>query len=79
MTLAAVAALVLSACAKIETIETNEAITFGAYSGNAVTKAGTAGEMTTTSLQTPGFGVFAYQTTNAGYSSSATPNFMYNT
>ena len=78
MTLAAVAALVLSACAKIETIETNEAITFGAYSGNAVTKAGTAGEMTTTSLQTAGFGVFAYQTTG-NYSASATPNFMYNT
>ena len=78
MTLAAVAALVFSACAKIETIETNEAISFGAYSGNAITKAGTAGEMTTAALQTPGFGVFAYQTTG-DYTSSATPNFMYNT
>ena len=80
MTLAAVAALVLSACAKIET-ETpvvDEPIAFGAYAGNALTKAGTAGEMTTTSLQTAGFGVFAYQTTG-DYSASATPNFMYNT
>ena len=78
MTLAAVAALVLSACAKIETIETDEAITFGAYAGNALTKAGAYGEETTTALQTNGFGVFAYQTTG-DYSSSATPNFMYNT
>ncbi len=78
MTLAAVAALVLSACAKIETIETDEAITFGAYAGNALTKAGAYGEETTTALQTNGFGVFAYQTTG-NYSASATPNFMYNT
>jgi len=80
MTLAAVAALVLSACAKIETEKPviDEPITFGAYSGNAITKAGTPGEMTTDSLHTPGFGVFAYQTTG-DYSSSAKPNFMYNT
>lgn len=80
MTLAAVAALVLSACAKIET-ETpvvDEPIAFGAYAGNALTKAGAAGEETTTTLQTNGFGVFAYQTTG-DYSASATPNFMYNT
>ena len=78
MTLAAVAALVLSACAKIETIETNEAITFAGYAGNTLTKAGAYGEETTTTLQTNGFGVFAYQTTG-NYSASATPNFMYNT
>ena len=79
-TLAAIAALVLSACAKIETEKTDfdEPIAFGAYAGKAVTKAGTAGEMTTTALQTAGFGVFAYQTTG-DYTSSATPNFMYNT
>ena len=78
MTLAAVAALVLSACAKIET-ETpvvDEPIAFGAYAGNALTKAGTAGELTNTLLQA-GFGVFAYQTTGAA--AIATPNFMYNT
>ncbi len=78
MTLAAVAALVFSACAKIETIETNEAISFAGYAGNALTKAGAYGEETTTTLQTNGFGVFAYQTTG-NYSASATPNFMYNT
>ena len=78
---AAVAALTLASCAKIapvEVLEEDVAIGFSAYSGNAVTKAGTAGEMTTTSLQSTGFGVFAYQTTG-DYSSSATPNFMYNT
>lgn len=79
-TLAAVAALVLSACAKIETEKpvVDEPVGFAAYAGNALTKAGTAGEMTTTALQTAGFGVFAYQTTG-DYSSSAEPNFMYNT
>ena len=42
MTLAAVAALVLSACAKIETEKPviDEPINFSAYSGNALTKAG---------------------------------------
>ncbi|MBP5636283.1 MAG: hypothetical protein J6X25_02030 [Bacteroidales bacterium] len=79
-TLAAVAALVLASCAKIETIERNvdEPIAFAGYAGNPLTKAGAYGEETTTSLQTNGFGVFAYQTTGA-YSASATPNFMYNT
>ena len=80
MTLAAVAALVLSACAKIET-ETpvvDEPIAFGAYAGNALTKAGAAGEMTTDSLKKYGFGVFAYQTTG-DYAADTTANFMYNT
>ena len=79
-TLAAVAALVLGACAKIETEKpvVDEPVAFGAYAGNAVTKAGTAGEMTTTALQTAGFGVFAYQTTG-NYAGSTAPNFMYNT
>lgn len=76
----AAAALTLTACVKVETTKNveDEPIAFGAYAGNAVTKAGTPGELTTTALQTTGFGVFAYQTTG-DYSSSATPNFMYNT
>lgn len=80
MILAAVAALALTACAKFETEKpvVDEPIAFGAYAGNALTKAGAYGEETTTTLQTNGFGVFAYQTTG-DYSSSATPNFMYNT
>ena len=80
MILAAVAAIVLSACAKIETEKpvVDEPINFAAYSGNAITKAGAYGEETTATLKTNGFGVFAYQTTG-DYTSSATPNFMYNT
>ena len=79
MILAAVAALVLSACAKIETEKPvfDEAINFAAYTGNALTKAGAPNEMTTDSLKSAGFGVFAYQTT--GTAAIATPNFMYNT
>ena len=86
MILAAAAAIVLSACAKIETekfVRDNDVISFGAYTGKSVTKSGTAGELTTnganstTSLQTTGFGVFAYQTT--GTAAFAEPNFMYNT
>ncbi len=79
--LAASAAIVLASCAKIETVKTaevDEPIAFGAYAGNAITKAGTAGELTTDALKTSGFGVFAYQTTG-NYTTSATPNFMYNT
>ena len=79
--LAAAAAVVLASCAKIETSEPvvpeQTPIDFAAYSGNALTKAGTTGEMTTTTLQTTGFGVFAYQTT--GTAAFAEPNFIYHT
>ena len=79
-TLAAVAALVLASCAKIEINQRNvdDPISFRPYSGMPVTKAGKTGELNTDSLKVSGFGVFAYQTTG-DYSSSATPNFMYNT
>ena len=83
MIIAASAAVVLSACAKIDmsTSKVNdidEPVAFGAYARKAVVKAGQAGELNTTALQGSGFGVFAYQTTG-DYTTSATPNFMYNT
>jgi len=80
-TLATVAALVLGACAKIETSKpvVDEPVGFAAYAGNALTKAGTAGEMTTDNLKTAGFGVFAYQTTGDYNKTTSEPNFMYNT
>lgn len=83
MIIAASAAVVLSACAKIDmgTSKVNdidEPVAFGAYARKAVVKAGQAGELTTTALRGSGFGVFAYQTTG-DYTASATPNFMYNT
>lgn len=60
-----------------------QAITFGAYVNRGTTRSGTAGELTTDDLKTGthkavGFGVFAYYTDNAPYSTTALPNFMYN-
>ena len=82
-TLAAVAALVLSACAKMETVKVGSEdvpVVFGAYSGrNAnITKAAPIG--TVADLATAGgFGVFAYYTQNTAYASAdVEPNFMWN-
>ncbi len=88
MILAAAAALVLCACAKVESykVSENEPIGFGVYV--PMTKAGTAGTITTdgasstVSLQSTGFGVFAYYTDASDYPTTNTtlkPNFMYNT
>ncbi len=90
---AALAAVALAACAKIETNEVvgniDEPVAFGVYAGNSATKAVSAtdfGTVTTSTLQAAasnGFGVFAYHhDASAGqteYSSTASmPNFMYN-
>ncbi len=65
----------------------NNAIEFGTYLGKTgSTRAGTAGSITTSSLQTgthknDGFGVFGYNTGATAWSSAystAYPNFMYN-
>ena len=88
MILAAAAALVLCACAKVETVknEAPEAIGFSVYTGK-VTKAvsGTDfGTITNTELKgSNGFGVFAYYTDADTYATAASagenkPNFMYN-
>ncbi len=86
MILAACAATVLSACAKIETEKfVNDAISFGVYVPKTITKAGAAGTITadgansTTSLQTTGFGVFATYSNGGDYAATLGPNFMYNT
>lgn len=83
MTLAAVAALVLSACAKIETekvVTEDVPVVFGAYSGRNIniTKAAPIG--TVANLATAGgFGVFAYYTGNTAFASaSVEANFMWN-
>ena len=53
-------------------------VAFSTYLGDqAVTRAGATGAMTTETLKTNGFGVFAYHTV-AAYNSSTAPNFMYN-
>ena len=85
MIFAAIAALTLAACAKVETVKNDapEAIGFSVYTGKSVTKAvsGTDfGTITNTELQASakGFGVFAYYTDAANYASSTKANFMYN-
>lgn len=91
----AVAALALGACAKQEQAVDQPAeapaqiaVGFDAYTTRGVdTKAGVAGELTTTRLKnnttpdamnTAGFGVFAFYTDNNDYDSNSLPNFMYN-
>lgn len=83
---AAVAAVALASCAKFDTYQTETTVGetpvgFSAYVPK--TKAGAAGQTTTTSIQRSeatggGFGVFAYYTNDGNYSASAAPNFMYN-
>ena len=86
------AALALAACAKQEqTVQPEEAtaemaVGFDAYTSRGVdTKAGPAGELTTSGFKVSpsafkdaGFGVFAYYTDNNDYDSNSVPNFMYN-
>ncbi len=57
----------------------SEAVTFGAYMQRSTTKAGLAGQtLTTSSLGTSGFGVFAYYSNGDLYSGASKPDFMYN-
>ena len=58
-------------------VKAPQAIAFDTYT-SGITRAanGTTGVMTTTTLQTSGFGVFAQQ--NAAYAASTGANFMYN-
>jgi len=77
--LAAVAAIVLAGCAKNETYVkvADEAVSFGAYSGRTITKAGPTDDMNLDALKTLGFGVFATYSGTNDYS-EATNDFMYN-
>ena len=85
--IAASAALVLAACAKIENHQVTKEtpVSFGVYAGKIPsTKAVSAaqfGNITTTELKlaTAGFGVFGYYTGNDSYAPAThTANFMYN-
>lgn len=84
--LAAVAALVLAGCAKNETfvkVTDQDAVSFGAYSGRTITKAGPTDDMNLDALKTLGFGVFATYTgtdafEDAANDAGATNDFMYN-
>lgn len=81
--LAAVAALVLAGCAKNETfvkVTNEDAVSFGAYSGRTLTKAGSTDDMNLESLKQHGFGVFATYSATDDYETlpKATNDFMYN-
>lgn len=79
----AATALLFAACSNEEgtapeVAQAPQAVAFDTYLSSATRAVGGATDvMTTSTLQTTGFGVFAYQTTGA-YSTTATPNFMYN-
>ncbi len=78
----AAAVVILASCAKIESpryaTTIGDAFTPIDYSVYVPkTKAGEAGEMDNTKLQSTGFGVFAYETAGT-YASGLKPNFMYN-
>ncbi len=79
---AALAALVLGACSKTETFYTPteaDAVSFGAYSGRTITKAGQTDDMNLDALKTIGFGVFAtYSATDDFDTAGATNDFMNN-
>ena len=85
--LAATAAFILTSCAKIDNVQTvtekGTPVAFGVYVPK-MTKAGRTGMTTTTTIQDTeanggGFGVFAYYTNDADYTSgSYYANFMYN-
>ena len=84
MIIAAVAALALCACTKVEsyqnTTEENE-ISFGVYVPKAVTKAGSTAVLNdATALQAAHFGVFAAHSTGTpgAYGASDTMDFMWN-
>lgn len=81
---AATALAMLASCSQSDDLnnapvvaETNQAVEFGTYVGKTpVTRAGTAGSITTTSLKTgthasSGFGVFAYYTGTAKYNDNS--------
>ena len=77
--LAAAAAIVLVGCTKNETYVQvpDQAVSFGAYSGRTITKAGPTDDMNLDALKTLGFGVFATYSGTDNYS-EATNDFMYN-
>lgn len=85
--MAVAAAMALTACNKdadrVSFVDEPQGIGFGTYAGrSAITRAGSAGLMDDTKLQSTGFGVFAYHSDasagETGFSATSLPNFMYN-
>lgn len=65
----------------VQSPNVNKPIEFGAYTGRSAAMAPTRAHSINDAIQLDtdgGFGVFAYYTNDVNYSSTATPNFMYN-
>ena len=78
---AAIAAVALVSCAKSERsdLALRDVVSFGAYSGRTITKAGSLEDMNLDNLKTIGFGVFATYSGVDDFSvAGATNDFMYN-
>ena len=80
---AALAVAVLAGCAKNETyvnVSDQDAVSFGAYSGRTITKAGATDDMNLDALKQHGFGVFATYSGTDTYETlaAATNDFMNN-
>lgn len=89
---AAASALMLTACSSESDVVQNttqqpqatvqqQAVGFDTYLAGttaSTTRAGATGVMTTSTLQTTGFGAFATLSDNGDYASTIGPNFMYN-
>ena len=69
---------VLDQTANQQAIENQGGVKFDVYTSRAVTRGGTPNDITNDNIGKIGFGVFAYYTAGDVYSTSATPNFMYN-
>ena len=69
---------VLDQNANQQAIENQGGVKFDVYTSRAVTRGGTPNDITNDNIGKIGFGVFAYYTAGDVYSTSATPNFMYN-
>ena len=71
------AATVMSSCSQndiMQDMTENNAMTFSPYAG----KSTKGSETTTTSMQTSGFGLFAFNTGTTPWGSAIAPNVMYN-
>ena len=79
---AAIAAVVLASCAKNEVVnyKTVDEVSFGAYTGRTITKAGATDDINLDALKQHGFGVFATYSGTNDYETltAATNDFMYN-
>lgn len=84
MALAAIATVAMSSCTQEDEVITpdnqisNNAVKFSTYIGKTPTSRGTIIDTQEFKKSSTGFGVIAYYTGQSDFSTSSTPNFMYN-